>query len=587
MTADVASTNLGRKMLAEKRRHQFLATGTRGFSAMDSADGTLDVEALVRAAHATPTGPTETDWWWKLSLGGLQLQQKPAKNLLHVKTTNSVLSLEGWPDVLEYIEQNPIIRAPDSPSRPTRQKRLFIFNTPRSDMTIQFLKWLDEFEKACRVKHVNLDSWKIFADLIRFQHQASSWHFVWNLDPTKHHRFLMTKQPSGPNYTASFAISMTELLLLSTRLPQLRRSGFEWRPTFPSLLGFATRNNEPSDLSSDHRAKFKYAPRSLPSEVLLSLDSQFLSKRPLLYVKHLALDIAFDPMSGCIVDITTSDVGDHINLLPLLYKRDFQPIDLVVRLFDQEVDRWTSFIKSYGSHLKALRTYLYDNRVQKATINTILTSLKLVDSLLLIAQNNAETIDQFLSHDVYDEKPQLPYFWMWKHPSTTIGAHTTAAGPPSSTSTDPSSTSSSTSSRPSRTSPQILLHDACPTQYEELRRDKEYFIQVQDVIKGWEVDLRGQMQLIFNLISIDEAYRSREQNTSLKRLSWITFIFLPMLFMSSLFGMNIDLLANNPAWWWYLVWTAPALTLVLLFWLVYRVWDQRRVAEEELPFKQA
>ncbi|KAK6346508.1 hypothetical protein TWF696_006633 [Orbilia brochopaga] len=577
MTSEVATTHLGRKMLAEKRRHQLLANGTRGFSAMDSADGTLDVDTLVRATRATPTGPTETDWWWKMSLSGLQLQQKPIRNLLHVKTVNSVVSLEGWPQVLEYIEKHPILYMPDSPMR---QKRLFVFNTPRSDLLIQFLKWLDDFEKACRVKHVNLDSWKIFADLIRFQHQASSWHFVWNLDPAKHHRFLMTKQPSGPNHTASFAISMTELLLLSTRLPQLRRSGFMWRPTFPSLLGFSGRSNEPSDLSSDHRAKFKFAPRSLPSELLLSLDSQVLTKRPLLYIKHLALDIAYDPTNGCIVDLTTSDVGDHINLLPLLYKRDFQPIDLVVRLFDQEVDRWTSFIKAYGSHIKALRTYLYDNRVQKATINTILTSLKLVDNLLLIAQNNAETIDQFLSDDVYNEKPQLPYFWMWRHPSATVSTRTTPVDPASSTSSSSSSTSSSASS-------QILLSQACPTQYKELCRDRDYFIQVQDAIKGWEVDLRGQMQLIFNLISIDEAYRSREQNTSLKRLSWITFIFLPMLFMSSLFGMNIDLLVNNPAWWWYLVWTVPALGLVLLFWFAYRVWDQRRVAEEELPFKMA
>ncbi|KAJ6256236.1 hypothetical protein Dda_9071 [Drechslerella dactyloides] len=609
MAAEVAATHLGRKMLAEKRRHQLLANGTRGFSAMDSADTTLDVDALVRATHGTPTSPTETDWWWKMSLGGLHLQQKPVRNLLHVKTVNSVVSLEGWPQVLEYIENNPIVwtslvvpslaqygmltifklHAAGSPSKPTHHKRLFVFNTPRSDMLIQFLKWLDDFEKACRVKHVNLDSWKIFADLIRFQHQASSWHFVWNLDPTKHHRFLMTKQPSGPNYTASFAISMTELLLLSTRLPQLRRSGFTWRPTFPSLLGFANRSTEPSDLSSDHRAKFKFAPRSLPSELLLSLDSQVITKRPLLYVKHLALDIAFDPASGCIVDITTSDVGDHINLLPLLYKRDFLPIDLVVRLFDQEVDRWTSFIKAYGSHIKALRTYLYDNLVQKATINTILTSLKLVDSLLLIAQNNAETIDQFLSDNVYNEKPQLPYFWMWRHPAASASTRVNHIDPASSTPADPaSSTASSTSSSaPSRTSSQVLLSQACPTQYEELRRDKEYFLQVQDLIKGWEVDLRGQMQLIFNLISIDEAYRSREQNTSLKRLSWITFIFLPMLFMSSLFGMNIDLLVNNPAWWWYLVWTAPALALVLLFWFGYRVWDLRRVAEEELPFKMA
>ncbi|EWC46382.1 hypothetical protein DRE_04325 [Drechslerella stenobrocha 248] len=575
-TETATFTHLGREMLVEKRRHQLLANGNRGF-AMNSADSNLDIEALVRGAHATTT---ETDWWWKKSLGGLQLQQKPARNLLHVKTTNSITTLEGWPEVLNYMENQPLLNGRDRP------RRLFVFNTPRSDLIIQFLKWLDDFEKACRVKHINLDSWKIFADLIRFQHQSLSWHFIWNLDPTKHHRFLMTKQPSGPSHTASFAISMTELLLISTRLPQLRRTGFTWRPTWPSL-GFSSRVTEQSDISSDHQAKFKYAPRSVPAELLLSLDSQVLTKRPLLYIKHLALDIAYDPVRGCIADITTSDVGDHINLLPLLYKRNFQPIDLVVRLFDQEVDRWTSFIKTYGSHIKALRTYLYDNRVQKATINTILASLKLVDSLLLIASNNAETIDQFLSKDVYRDKPQLPYFWMWRHPAASLIRHTPRTPTTQDSSSSESSGPSESDPMPAQVSPYILLKDACPVQYGELVRDRDYFVEVQDTIKAWEVDLRGQMQLIFNLISIDEAYRSREQNTSLKRLSWITFVFLPLLFISSLFGMNVDLLSDNPAWWWYLVWTGPGLSLVLLFWFLYRVWDRRRIAEEELPFKIA
>ncbi|KAK6537149.1 hypothetical protein TWF694_011347 [Orbilia ellipsospora] len=574
MAGEIATTHLGRRMLAEKRRHQLLGNGNRGFAAMDSADVTVDIEALVRGAHANPTSPTETDWWWKKSLGNLQLMQRSTGNLLHIKTVSHVESLANWSEVLEYMAHNPIAKA--SPGRPIRQNRLFVFNTPRSDVPILFLKWLDEFEKACvQAKHLELDSWKIFADLIRYQHQASSWHFVWNLDPTKHHRFLMTRQPTGPYHTASFAISMTELLLLSTRLPKLRRSGFIWRPTWPTL-GIGSRSPEKADLTSDHRAKFKFAPRGTPSELLLSLDSQFLTKRPLLYVKHLALDISYDPSTGCMVDITTSDVGDHINLLPLLYKRDFQPIDLVVRLFDQEVDRWTSFIKAYGAHIKALRTYLYDNRVQKATINTILASLKLVDSLLLIAQNNATTLSQFLSDDVYNQNANLPHFWTWRHPSSLT-----------SPTEKRSSESHSSSSTEATTTPPVLLIDACPGQYAELVRDMEYFTDVQDVLKRWEIDLRGQMQLIFNLISIDEAYRSREQNTSLKRLSWITFIFLPMLFMSSLFGMNINLLANDPDWWWYLVWTVPCLFLVLLFWFVYRIWDQRRIAEEELPFKIA
>ncbi|RPA71894.1 ankyrin [Ascobolus immersus RN42] len=40
--------------------------------------------------------------------------------------------------------------------------------------------------------------------------------------------------------------------------------------------------------------------------------------------------------------------------------------------------------------------------------------------------------------------------------------------------------------------------------------------------------------LASNILSIDEAYRAREQNASIKRLSWITFIFLPLLFVAGL-----------------------------------------------------
>ncbi|KAL2153512.1 hypothetical protein VTH82DRAFT_4667 [Thermothelomyces myriococcoides] len=62
---------------------------------------------------------------------------------------------------------------------------------------------------------------------------------------------------------------------------------------------------------------------------------------------------------------------------------------------------------------------------------------------------------------------------------------------------------------------------------------------------------RDLIQLEFNLSSIAEAQKSRTTNLSMKRLSWITFIFLPLMFIASLFGMNVDVLANDPPWWIY------------------------------------
>ena len=39
-------------------------------------------------------------------------------------------------------------------------------------------------------------------------------------------------------------------------------------------------------------------------------------------------------------------------------------------------------------------------------------------------------------------------------------------------------------------------------------------------------------------------------NESLWRLSWITFIFLPLTFITGIFGMNVDTFAHNPSIKW-------------------------------------
>ncbi|KAF4854825.1 Ankyrin-2 [Colletotrichum siamense] len=75
------------------------------------------------------------------------------------------------------------------------------------------------------------------------------------------------------------------------------------------------------------------------------------------------------------------------------------------------------------------------------------------------------------------------------------------------------------------------------------------------------------IQLEFNLTSIAEAQMTRSNNTSMKRLSWITFIFLPPMFVASVFGMNVDALASNPPWWWPIVVAFP--TALLAFAVVF------------------
>ncbi|KAL0782330.1 hypothetical protein CaCOL14_000236 [Colletotrichum acutatum] len=83
---------------------------------------------------------------------------------------------------------------------------------------------------------------------------------------------------------------------------------------------------------------------------------------------------------------------------------------------------------------------------------------------------------------------------------------------------------------------------------------------------------RDLIQLECNLVSIKEARQSVHSSTSMKRLSWITFIFLPLTFIGTLFGMNIDILDGKPkpAWWTYIPFAIVTSLLTSLVWLIFK-----------------
>ena len=78
------------------------------------------------------------------------------------------------------------------------------------------------------------------------------------------------------------------------------------------------------------------------------------------------------------------------------------------------------------------------------------------------------------------------------------------------------------------------------------------------------------IQRITNLISIDEGYRSRDQNESIRRLTWITFIFLPLVFASALFSMQVDLFTVSPPWQYFIYTCLVLMGIVLGGWLLLR-----------------
>ncbi|KAG8527199.1 uncharacterized protein KY384_008629 [Bacidia gigantensis] len=83
---------------------------------------------------------------------------------------------------------------------------------------------------------------------------------------------------------------------------------------------------------------------------------------------------------------------------------------------------------------------------------------------------------------------------------------------------------------------------------------------VDENLKNLTGMIQNLIQLEFNLTSISEAQKSTSTNRSLKRLTWIT----------SLFGMNVDVLKDNPAWWWYPVLAGSTTLITLGVWITFK-----------------
>ena len=75
---------------------------------------------------------------------------------------------------------------------------------------------------------------------------------------------------------------------------------------------------------------------------------------------------------------------------------------------------------------------------------------------------------------------------------------------------------------------------------------------------------------MYKSTTIRDARQSLELNASLWRLSWITFVFLPLTFLSGFFGMNVHLFKSSPSIRWYFVAVIPLLLLVIAFWFGFR-----------------
>lgn len=89
--------------------------------------------------------------------------------------------------------------------------------------------------------------------------------------------------------------------------------------------------------------------------------------------------------------------------------------------------------------------------------------------------------------------------------------------------------------------------------------------------------------LMYKSVEIRDARHSIQLNTSMWRLSWITFIFLPLNFISTVFGMNLNLLSHDPSIKWYFVVAVPLMALVFLGWFLFKY---QLVQQRQTPYSR-
>ncbi|OAL45449.1 hypothetical protein IQ07DRAFT_548142 [Pyrenochaeta sp. DS3sAY3a] len=97
-----------------------------------------------------------------------------------------------------------------------------------------------------------------------------------------------------------------------------------------------------------------------------------------------------------------------------------------------------------------------------------------------------------------------------------------------------------------------------------------YDVDVSKCIQQLEQTVKDLLQFEFAWVSINEAQRSTSTATSVKRLSWVTFVFLPAMFASSLFGMNVNILESNPDWRWFILVVTVLLVTSISIWLLFK-----------------
>ena len=97
-----------------------------------------------------------------------------------------------------------------------------------------------------------------------------------------------------------------------------------------------------------------------------------------------------------------------------------------------------------------------------------------------------------------------------------------------------------------------------------LNQSPEDFQPLSDLIQDDLIKKTNYLlELMYKSVAIRDSRLSLQLGTSMWRLSWITFIFLPLTFMVGFFGMNVDTFTGSPSIKWYFVTTVPFVCVLL------------------------
>lgn len=88
--------------------------------------------------------------------------------------------------------------------------------------------------------------------------------------------------------------------------------------------------------------------------------------------------------------------------------------------------------------------------------------------------------------------------------------------------------------------------------------------------------LMNTFQLLISSISLLDSETSIQQAHSAKKLTWLAFVYIPLSFVTGIFGMNIKEINGASVQWWVCV---TVLVIVVTFTLcifgAYNLWDKR------------